>query len=380
MHILEIPSFFTPYGGEFCLEQAKALKALGNEVRIMSNVQLGITIGGKDFLVLPSCRFEYEREGITICQSYQRGWPRLIHHNVMRWIDIVRSMFTDYVAKYGKPDIVHAHCAKWAGYATMIISKEYGIPYVITEHLSRLVFERELGKAPSGAWQIPLLKEAYQHADSVIPVSEELVDDIACYFGKDYRWQVLSNIIDTDYFAYRERLPKQGRVFRFCCLANNLPLKGYDILVPAFEQLRASGADVELHIAGRDTDIKTFKAKLSTGIVTHGLIDKADVRQLLYESDALVLASRSEAQPLVLLEAMSTGIPVIATTCVPENLRIKSGCTIVPIGNSEALCMAMKLVMAQQCDGKAISEAVERIASPAVVGQQLEKLFNEIIA
>ena len=42
MHILEIPSFFTPYGGEFCLEQAKALKALGHEVRILSNVQLGI--------------------------------------------------------------------------------------------------------------------------------------------------------------------------------------------------------------------------------------------------------------------------------------------------------------------------------------------------
>ena len=40
MHILEIPSFFTPYGGEFCLDQAKALKAVGHEVRILSNVQL----------------------------------------------------------------------------------------------------------------------------------------------------------------------------------------------------------------------------------------------------------------------------------------------------------------------------------------------------
>jgi hypothetical protein len=45
MHILEIPSFFTPYGGEFCLDQAKALKAVGHEVRILSNVQLGFSIG-----------------------------------------------------------------------------------------------------------------------------------------------------------------------------------------------------------------------------------------------------------------------------------------------------------------------------------------------
>ena len=160
MHILEIPSFFTPYGGEFCLEQAKALKALGHEVRILSNVQLGITIGGKDFLVLPSCRFEHERDGITIYQSYQRGLPRMVHHNVMRWVDIVCSMFTEYVAKYGKPDILHAQCAKWAGYAAMIISREYGIPYVITEHLPKLILEPELGPAPSTAWQVPLLKEA----------------------------------------------------------------------------------------------------------------------------------------------------------------------------------------------------------------------------
>ena len=49
MHILEIPSFFPPYGGLFCLDQAKALKALGHEVRILSNVQLGATIGLRDY-------------------------------------------------------------------------------------------------------------------------------------------------------------------------------------------------------------------------------------------------------------------------------------------------------------------------------------------
>ena len=138
MHILEIPSFFTPYGGEFCLEQARALKALGHEVRILSNVQLGFTVGGKDYMVLPFTRFEHERGGITIYQSYQRGLPRMARHNAKRWIDIVLSMFDEYVWKYGKPDILHAHCARWAGYAAMKISKQYGVPYVITEHLSKL--------------------------------------------------------------------------------------------------------------------------------------------------------------------------------------------------------------------------------------------------
>ena len=381
MHILEIPSFFTPYGGEFCLDQARALKALGHEVRILSNVQLGVTIGLKDYVCQPYRRYEHERDGITVCQSFQRGVPMVVRQNVRRWVRIVCAMFDDYVGKYGVPDVLHAHCSKWAGYAAMLISRKYHVPYVITEHLSRLVFEKEFGPAPSDAWQIPLLREAYEQADLVIPVSEELVENIACYFGKDYRWQAVSNTIDTDFFHYQSRTALSGRAFRFCCLANNWPMKGYDILLPAFRQLKASGIDAELHIAGRGTDSAEFRSRLSDGMVTHGLIDKEAVRDLLYQSDALVLASRSEVQPLSLLEAMSTGIPVIATECVPQSLRIEKGCTIVPTDDVKALCGAMSEVMSEPSfDGQWLSKEVARLASPEVIGQKLEQLFSGIVA
>ena len=381
MHILEIPSFFTPYGGEFCLDQARALKAVGHEVRILSNVQLGVTIGLKGYLCLPYRRYEHQRDGITVCQSFQRGVPMVIRWNVRRWVRIVCSMFEDYVNKYGVPDVLHAHCSKWAGYAAMQISRKYHIPYVITEHLSRLVFEKEFGPAPSDAWQIPLLKEAYEKANLVIPVSEELVENIACYFGKNYRWQAVSNTIDTDFFHYQARKPLDGRPFRFCCLANNWPMKGYDILIPAFRQLRELGKNVELHIAGRGTDSAEFRSLLSDGMITHGLINKEAVRELLYQSDALVLASRSEVQPLSLLEAMSTGIPVISTECVPQSLRIEGGSTIVPIDDVRALAEAMSDVTNNSpVDGQWLSQEVKRMASPEVIGRKLEQLFSGLVA
>lgn len=380
MHILEIPSFFTPYGGEFCLEQAKALKALGHEVRILSCVQLGATIGLRDYLCLPYRRYEHLRDEVTICQSFQRGLPKMVRHNVKRWVGIVYSMFCDYVKKYGKPDILHAHCAKWAGYAAMRLGKAYGVPYVITEHLPSMILEDEFGKAPSTAWQIPLLKQAYEQAAMVLPVSEELVEDIACYFGKGYRWQYLSNVVDTDFFHYQPRPSREGRSFRFCCVADNSYRKGYDRLIPAFEQLRGSGANAELKIAGRGTDTAKFRTQLSEGMVSYGWVDRVAVRELLYESDALVLASRSEVQPLVLLEAMSTGIPVISTECVPQNLRIDNGCVIVPIDDIDALSAAMRQVMELDADGKAISESIWHLASPEVVGRKLERLFSDIIA
>jgi glycosyltransferase involved in cell wall biosynthesis len=214
----------------------------------------------------------------------------------------------------------------------------------------------------------------------VIPVSAELVDNISCYFGKDYQWQSISNTIDTDFYAYKKRKPLASRKYCFCCLANFWPLKGYDVLFEAFEQLRHEHVDAVLHIAGRGTDSTACRSQLSDGIIAHGLLDKEAVRTLLYQCDALVLASRSEVQPLVLLEAMSTGIPVISTECIPKSLRIKDGCTIVPIGDAQALADAMKELMQHPyADGRQLSERVAALASPKVVSKQLEQVFEELL-
>ena len=385
MHILEIPSFFPPYGGLFCLDQAKALVAQGHEVRILSNVQLGVSIGLKDYLTLPYGRYEHLMDGIMVYQSYQRGVPKLIRHNVSRWVSIVLSMFADYVKQYGKPDILHAHCAKWAGYAAMQIAKECHLPYVITEHLPLMLLEEEFGPAPSTAWQIPLLKQAYQEADMVIPVSEELVDDMTCYYGKEYKWQYLSNTINTDFFHYQPRPSRGGRPFRFCCLADYYYRKGYDVLFAALQELQAKGLAVDLYVAGLFTDGSKCRSEIERmglrSVNAYGRLDKQGVRDLLYECDALVLASRSEVQPLVLLEAMSTGIPVVSTECVPRCLRIEGGCMIVPIGDAKALAAAMEGVMAHEAiNGRALSEQVARLASPQVVGRKLEQVFNGVLA
>ncbi len=382
MHILEIPSFFPPYGGEFCLEQTKALKGLGHEVRILSNIQLSVKMDvGAFFFKYPYHRSWTEQDGVEVFQSFQRGIPKVVRPNVRRWISIVSSMFDAYVARYGCPDILHAHCAKWAGYAAMQIAHRYHIKYVITEHLSKLVYEPELGPVPSHAWQIPMLKEAYERAAMVIPVSEELVDNISGYFGKSYQWRAISNVIDTAFYHEVSRPDRTGRTFKFCCLANFIPLKGYDVLFEAFRKLQADGIQAELHIAGRGTDSQACLSQLSSGIISHGLLDKSGVRQLLYDCDALILASRSEVQPLALMEAMSTGMPVVSTEVTPQSLRFGEGCLIVPVDDVDALADAMKKVMnVSPSIGHELSARIAALASPSSVARQLDALFNEVLA
>lgn len=380
MHILEIPSFFPPYGGLFCLDQAKALKALGHEVRILSNVQLGMTIGWKDYLTLPWHRYEHEMDGVTVYQSYQRGIPKMIRPNVKRWVSIVMSMFEDYVNKYGKPDILHAHCAKWAGYAAMKISEQAQIPYVVTEHLPKEIFQVEFGSSVNH-WQIPLLKKVYQRASNNITVSEELVDDIACYFGKDYQHTFISNIIDVDFWSYRERCSRQGRSFRFCCPALFVERKGYDILLAAFHQVSKKYPNIELLIAGQGTDSLSLRNMIDKmggkpKVICMGPLNKEQVRQMYYDSDALVLATRGESQGLVLLEAMSTGIPAVSTEAIPKSVRVDEGIIYVPVDDVKALAGAMEKTIEHVYDGKQLSRQVAEISSPQIIGKQIEAVLR----
>lgn len=373
MHILEIPSFFPPHGGLFCLEQAKALRDIGHEVRILACTNLGLSVDKTYYITAPWGSRKTEMEGIEVYARFQRDLPKMVFLNTAHWLNTVYNMYREYERLNGKPDIIHAHCCKLAGIAAMKISETTGIPYYITEHLPSELYVKDFGEGwTRHQWLRELMKRAYEGARSVIPVAEELVDDIAPFFGKSYRYHEISNIIDTDFYAFRQRKPQAGRPFRYCCLAiADIHRKGYDVLAEAWRGI----TDAELHIAGSGTDGEQLR-QLFEGCANmhfHGHLDKHQVRELLYQSDALVLPSRSEAQPLVLLEAMSTGIPVVATECTPRSERIPHACLISKTADAHDL--RQKMMDARHiAPSEAITQAVQQLCSPRVVAQQIEEL------
>ena len=375
MHILELPSFFPPHGGLFCIEQAKALKAMGHEVRIVSVLELGISIDGGFYLTAPWREERKELEGVEVFQSYMRAVPKAVRYNINHWVNLCQSAVDRYVRRFGKPDVLHAHCCKSAGLAAKEISQRLGIPFFITEHIPSGFYDRDFGKGwQQHQWLREKMRKTYEAANDVIPVSHELVDDIAPFFGKGYRQHSVSNIVDTEFFTFREREPLAGRPFRFCCLAvADIYRKGYDVLADALQYLPSG---IELHIAGQGTDsilMQNLFANKSTHLYGH--LDKVSVRDMLWHCDALVLPSRSEAQPLVILEALSTGIPVVSTECIPSSLRIPEACRFAPIGDAKALAERMQELM-HIVPSHEYSEAVQRIASPFVVAKQLTELFS----
>lgn len=398
MHILELPSFFPPYGGLFCLDQSKALADMGNTVRVVACVNISARMTPGLYLKAPLKPYKVEMQGIEVVRKEIRTVPPvrnftpLVKYNFNRWVDNVRKVVDKYVEEYGRPDIIHAHCCKWAGYAAMLIGRKYGVPYVITEHLPFGILRNELGKPEDNPWQVGFMREAYYNAALVIPVAEEEVDDIAPYFGKNYKWKMVSNTIDTSFFAYRQRKPRKGRKFFFCCVADFIPRKGYDVLLEAVSRfrngLKATCGNrwdgIKLIVAGRDTESEGFKTMVKrNGLAdcteVYGSVDKYKVREILYSSDCFVLATRSEVQPLVLLEAMSTGIPVVSTEAIPRCERIKGACFISKTDDAADFARQMRKVYdSVDICGKEISEYIAAMASPAVVGNILNGLFSGI--
>lgn len=378
MHILEIPSFFPPYGGLFCLDQAKALAGCGHKVRILSCVQLGVTVTPRHYFLLPSGRRWTEMDGIEVYQTYQRCLPRCYHRNRERYVDIVCSMYDDYVHRHGTPDIIHAHCAYLAGVAAMRLKEKHGVEYVITEHMSSELYDTPL-------IDHSITRRAMEQSGYVITVSDELVADIMPFVGDQYCHQTVSNTIDTSFF-----LPHQRSVtgtYHFVCLAIFTPRKCYDVLLQAFAEVVKQYPNTKLHIAGNNTDNKEMYEMIrlngvEQNVVVHGSLHKPEVRQLLYKSHCLVLASRSEVQPLVLLEAAATGIPYISTDVTPKSLRIDDISTIVPKNDAHALASAMETMVDKHVviDAENAHRRVCEMASPEVIGKVIEQIFLNVNA
>ena len=391
MHILEIPSFLPPYGGLFCIDQSRALQLLGHTVRVLHCQQLGVTVYPWHYVTAPFCRYEESLEGgrgkrLLLFRTNMRGMPYCIRLNQRRYCHIITEMFDTYVSRYGMPDVIHAHCCQWAGTAADILNRRFGVPFVITEHLSTGMYRDIYGEGWRGhEWACELLADTYRHAACVVTVSARLMDDMAEMFSIECRHATVSNVIDTRFFRYKKREPLSRRPFRFCCLAvaNGafLHLKGYDTLVEAFGRV----SNAELHIAGRATDtarmrrMVTEKAGLNGGnVVLHGDLQKPDVLRLLYHCDALVLASRSEAQPLVILEALSTGIPAVTTDAVPLDERYGNAVLSSPAGDAAAFAKNMDAVRRHR-PSPLLHDIVCDIASPEKVAKQIENVLSDAV-
>jgi glycosyltransferase involved in cell wall biosynthesis len=133
---------------------------------------------------------------------------------------------------------------------------------------------------------------------------------------------VPNGIPDTEVRGCPSLRPNGPGGFTVGHVGSMVPQKGWQILFEATRQLREQGCDIRLVLAGRgrDADRATELANQHRGWLSYEGFAANPRETLLPHLDALVLMSEQEGLPMAIIEALSAGVPVIATPVggVPE--------------------------------------------------------------
>ena len=158
-----------------------------------------------------------------------------------------------------------------------------------------------------------------------------------------YRTRVVENIVDLSRFQYRDRRPLRPRVLS---TRNLEPYYRVDLVIRAFAQFRQQVPDATLTVAGYGREERTLEELARSldcgGIHFAGRIDPDDMPALYADHDIFVNASVLDNQPVSILEAFASGLPVVSTAAGDIPFMMRNGETgILAIPGSEAIAAAI---------------------------------------
>ena len=269
------------------------------------------------------------------------------------------------------PDAVLVSWAYPDAVAVERLLRGTGIPFVVKVHGSDVNIHCA---DPSRRKQIV---KTMNRSNAVVSVSEALKNLLVGYGVTESKVHVIYNGVDKSLF-YPLKLHEvrdlleigvEKKVFLF--IGNLLRSKGITDLVSAYERFLRDNdvANTTVVFIGDGQDRKLLEeqamraadANPAAEIRLLGRLPHAELNRWINAADAVCLPSYSEGVPNVILEAMSTGKPVVATSVggIPEVVTDDTGLLVRP-GDIEALAEAMRRVLELDWDSGAIRAHSER--------------------
>ena len=237
-------------------------------------------------------------------------------------------------AKYAERRIRYdlAVCNTICTYKFVDVLRRCGMPVVW--------FIRETKLLDESIWWDQDFERVFRSFPNLYTVSEYNAAVIRDY---NPRVRVIHNAV-ADQFAGFSPVPKS---IRFGFIGSFIPVKGLDILIEAFRQVRAGSPDLKLHIAGRISvgDGEKLAAETSgdSSIVWVGEVQGEAKRAFFDSIDVLCVPSLDEPCGLTVLEAAMYGKAIVTTDRTGANYIVdESSGRIVRAGDVESLAAALR--------------------------------------
>lgn len=177
-----------------------------------------------------------------------------------------------------------------------------------------------------------------------------------------------------------------GRPPRLLHLASLNRVKDQETLLRAAAVLRDAGVPFRLDIIGEDTlggAVQRRAAELGLGEVVrfHGFLPHAQMRPWVERADLLVVSSRHEGGPVVLLEAAVAGVPTVGTAVGHLADWSPDAACAVPVGDSAALAREISRLLADEDARLRLAEAAQAraLAEDAdFVAREIRRIYQEL--
>ncbi|HYZ77604.1 MAG TPA: glycosyltransferase [Gaiellaceae bacterium] len=348
------PSPESPVDGVFVREHARAAALAGADVRV---VHLQRTPGRRGLYEAaaedddpPLVRVRYRRFGRPLSYAAFLAGARSVA---------------------GEPDVVHA-----SSHLSALAALTLRGPLVYSEHWSIFL--------PDNPARLPApmahaARFALERSQLVLAPSEAMAAALAAHAPRA-RIRVVPNVVDDELFRPAEHEPSH-RLISAGLMGEN-GAKGYDVLLEAMA-LVDGAAHLELVGDGprrAEYEALAHRLGLAKRVRFSGLRSKPELAERMRRADLFVLASRFENNPCVVLEAMASGLPVVATRVggLPELVDERSGLIAEPRDpQSIAARIDEALDRLDAFDRQEIARRARERFGPAAVGKLLVEAYED---
>ncbi len=236
----------------------------------------------------------------------------------------------------------------------------------------------------------------YRGFDRVIAVSEDLKERLSGKLLDPEKIIVIQNGLDLSLLDIcsggpEPPLPGVGQAGSvvFAVIGRLYPDKGHSYFLKAFAELAPEAPNITGLIIGDGPERRNIEARIeSLGLKgrVHCCGVRKNMKQVYGSIDCLVIPSLTEGLPYVMLEAMASGVPVLATAVGDIPLLVRDGLTgcLVGPGDAASLAEKMRSFLAMSSSVKAMAEqgrklVMKRYSAPMMV-QKTQKLYLSLLA
>lgn len=285
------------------------------------------------------------------------------------------------------PNIVHLSSPDPSGHAALRWARERGIPVLASVHTRFETYPRYYNMAFLEPLIVKMLRRFYNRCDALVAPSQSMIDELTV-MGMHDRIGLWSRGVDRTIFSSARRDPDWRRSMGLAdddvaivFLGRLVMEKGLDVFAESIVRLRKAGVPHKVLVIGDGPARGWFETNLP-GAVFAGFKTGDDLGQALASGDVFFNPSVTETFGNVTLEAMASGLPVVAAGATGSASLVAdkvTGRLVVPSGSSERDAAAFAEVLAPYCADPAL-RAVHGAAGETRACEFSWEAINAVVA